>query len=151
MEKKRRKIKKGMVEIENGRTKSYKMRRRPFFFFSFLSFFFCFSLFKTTQICLRSTKMGIFYWEKAFYTRKKFKEKWLCPLWKIFLLCPWILINPWSSIVYTQERVRNPASFLKSGKKVRNPASVLCKLLKQGWIKWFLPREQGFKVKIFLN
>ena len=29
------------------------------------------SLFKTTEICFGSTKMGIFYWEKAFHAGKK--------------------------------------------------------------------------------
>ena len=33
--------------------------------------------------------MEIFYREKAFYVgKKKYRKKWLCPLWKIFLLCP---------------------------------------------------------------
>ena len=36
------------------------MRRGLFFFF-----FFCFTLSKTTEICFGSTKMGIFYQEKA--------------------------------------------------------------------------------------
>ena len=34
-------------------------------------FFFCFALFKTTKICFGSTKMGIFYREKAFHVTKK--------------------------------------------------------------------------------
>ena len=46
-----------------------------------LFFFFCFSLLKMTEICFRSTKMGIFY-------REKNQEKWLCPLRKICLLRP---------------------------------------------------------------
>ena len=33
-------------------------------------FFFFFSLFKTTKICFGSTKVGIFYWEKAFHAGK---------------------------------------------------------------------------------
>ena len=39
---------KGKGKIENGRWKSYKMSRGPFFFFFF---FLCFLLFKTTKIC----------------------------------------------------------------------------------------------------
>ena len=41
------------------------MRRGPFFLF-----FVSFSLFKTTEICFGSTKMGIFYREKAFHPGK---------------------------------------------------------------------------------
>ena len=33
--------------------------------------------------------MEIFYREKAFHTREKNQEKWLCPLRKIYLLHPW--------------------------------------------------------------
>ena len=50
-------------------------------------FFFCFSLLKTTEICFGSTKMGIFYREKAFHAVEKNQEKWLCPHRKICLLC----------------------------------------------------------------
>ena len=36
--------------------------------------------------------MEIFYQEKAFQAGEKIQEKWLCPLRKIFLLCPgWVL------------------------------------------------------------
>ena len=76
---KKGKSKTGRWKIENGRRKSYKIRRGLLF-----------SLLKTTEICFGSTKMGIFYWEKKkFHTGKKNQEKWFCPLWKIFLLCPW--------------------------------------------------------------
>ena len=82
MEQKRRKIDiKGRLKIENGseksykirrgkngREKSYKSRRRPFSFSFFL-------LFKTTEICFGSTKMGILYQEKAFDAEKKMREK----------------------------------------------------------------------------
>ena len=78
------KFKKGRWKIENGRRESYKMRRRLFFF---LFFVFCFSLFKTTEICFRSTKMEIFYREKAFHARKK-SGKMTLPLLKIFHLRP---------------------------------------------------------------
>ena len=47
-----------------------------------------FSLFKTTEICFGSTKMGIFYREKAFHAVKK-SGKMTLPLWKIFILRPW--------------------------------------------------------------
>ena len=78
MEKKRRKIKKkGMWKIENGKRKSHKMRDAFSFFFFF--FFFCSSLLKSTEICFGSTKMGIFYREKAFDARKTNLKKWLCP------------------------------------------------------------------------
>ena len=53
IENKRRGIVKENVEnlkIENGRWKSYKLRKGPFFFFFFFLSFFCFSLFKT-KIC----------------------------------------------------------------------------------------------------
>ena len=52
------KSKTGKWKIENGRRESYKTRRGFFFFFGL-------SLFKTTKICFGSTKMQIFYWEKA--------------------------------------------------------------------------------------
>ena len=52
-------------------------------------FFFFFSLFKTSEICFGSTRMETFYRDKAFHARGKNQEKWLCPLWKIFLLRPW--------------------------------------------------------------
>ena len=50
-----------------------------FFFFFFFSFFF-FSLFKTTEICFGSTKMGIFYWKKAFHAVKKIRKNDFAPL-----------------------------------------------------------------------
>ena len=43
-------------------------------------FFFCFSLFKTTEICFGSTKMEIFYLEKAFHAGKKIRKMTLAPL-----------------------------------------------------------------------
>ena len=54
-----------------------------FYLFIYFSFYLFFSLFKSTEICFGSTTMGIF-------TGKKNQEKWLCPLWKIFLLCPFV-------------------------------------------------------------
>ena len=49
---------------------------------------FCFSLFKTTDICFGSTKIGIFYREKSFHAGKKIMKNYFCSLWKIFLLRP---------------------------------------------------------------
>ena len=45
-----------------------------FLFLFFVFFFFCFSLFKTNEISFGSTKIGIFYREKAFHTGKKFRK-----------------------------------------------------------------------------
>ena len=69
-----------------------------------------FSLFKTTEICFGSTKMGIFYQEKEEeeekknHTRKRNQDKWLCPLWKIFLLPSGhaivFLENIWKSVLF---------------------------------------------------
>ena len=85
------KLKKGRWKLENGRRKSYKMRTwgEDFFFF-----FFSFSLFKTTEICFRSTKMGIFYREKIHFPPwKKIKKNYFAPsekyssyapVWKIW-------------------------------------------------------------------
>ena len=42
-------------------------------------FFFCCSLFKTTEICFGSTKMGIFYREKAFHARLKIRKNDFAP------------------------------------------------------------------------
>ena len=48
-------------------------------------FSFCFLLFKTTEICFGSTKMGIFYRKKAFHTTKKPGKIPLPPLKNISL------------------------------------------------------------------
>ena len=80
MEKKRSKIIKGKVEIEMEGGKSSKWGDDFFFFF-------CFSLFKMTKICFGSTKIEIFYREKAFLPGKK-SEKMTLPPQKIFLLRP---------------------------------------------------------------
>ena len=77
MEKKRRKIENGKVENWQWKVEKLQNEERTFFFFfffflsfSFFFFFFfssfCYSLFKTTEICFGSTKIGIFYGEKAF-------------------------------------------------------------------------------------
>ena len=74
IERKKGKSTKGRWKIEKGTRKSYQMRRRHFFFFSF-------TLFKTTEMCFGSTNGN-------FLPGKKIQEKWLCSLWKIFLLRP---------------------------------------------------------------
>ena len=38
-----------------------------------------FSLLKTSEICFGSTKMGIFYWEKAFHIGKKIRKNDFAP------------------------------------------------------------------------
>ena len=82
------KSKKGRWKIDNGRRKSYKMRneeRTPlFFFFLFFVFCFCFAFHSSKPL---KFVLGVPKWE--FSTRKNHfshQEKWLCPLWKIFLL-----------------------------------------------------------------
>ena len=68
------------LKMEGGKLQNEEMKdeERTFFF----------SLLKTTKIYFGSTKMEIFYREKAFYAGKKNQEKWLCTLRKIFLLRP---------------------------------------------------------------
>ena len=61
MGEKRRKILKGKVENQKWK------------------FFFCFSLLKTTEICFESTKMGIFYREKAFHAGEKIRKNDVAP------------------------------------------------------------------------
>ena len=56
LNKKKMYVSKGKVEIENGGK---------------VTIFFFLSHFKTTEICFESTKMGIFYREKAFHAGKK--------------------------------------------------------------------------------
>ena len=72
-------------EVENWKCKGIgmKMSRSPPFFF------FCLSLFETTQICSGSTKMDKFARKNHISHREKNQENWLCPLWKIFFLHPW--------------------------------------------------------------
>ena len=60
----------GRWKIENGRRKTYKMRRGPFFFF----FAFHFSM-KTTEIFLGLPKCEFSTCKKAFYTGEKNQEK----------------------------------------------------------------------------
>ena len=86
MERKRRKIVKGKVEIENGRRGwKFQNKKRTFFFF-------CFSLFKTTKICFGSTRMEIFYRKKAFHAGKKFRKNDFAPQ-KNFPITPLVALN----------------------------------------------------------
>ena len=85
MEKKRRKIVKEKVEKWKWNEEKVQNEERTFFF----------PLFKMTEICFGSTKMEIFYQEKAFQARKKSGKinlppqknipvtPWLRPDWKI--------------------------------------------------------------------
>ena len=52
------------------------------------TFFFFFLLFKTTEICFGSTKMGIFYREKAFHVGKKIRKNDFAPSVKYFSYTP---------------------------------------------------------------
>ena len=68
-------------------------------------FFFFFSLFKTTEICFGSTKMGIFYQEKVFHARKKIRKNDFAPSEKYSSYAHvWVggvvhyIHNMWSSI-----------------------------------------------------
>ena len=85
MENKRRKIQKWKTE-EGGKVKKWGKALFPFFFFFFGS-----SLFKPTEICFGTTKMGrIFYREKAFNPGKKSGKMTLPPLKNIPLMpCLW--------------------------------------------------------------
>ena len=80
MEKKKRKIKKGREggKLENGRRKTYQMRKGLFFFF--------FS--KPLKFVLGVPKWEFSTRKKFFYGGKKNQEKWLCPPLKIFPLTP---------------------------------------------------------------
>ena len=60
------------LKMEGG--KVTKWGEDPFFFF------FSFSLFKATEICFGSTKMGIFYREKTFHAWKKIRKNEFAPL-----------------------------------------------------------------------
>ena len=51
-------------------------------------FFFCFPFLKTTEICFGSTKMGIFYREKAFHARKNIRKNDFAPSEKYACYAP---------------------------------------------------------------
>ena len=70
----------------------------PFFFFFCLFlflflflFFFCFSLLKSTEIFFGSTKMGIFYREKAFHAGKN-RENDFAPSEKYACYTPGVIL-----------------------------------------------------------
>ena len=90
IEKKRRKIVKGKVENLKWKVEKLQNEERIFFFLFFFLFFFFFllSLFKTTNICFGSTKMEIFYREKAFHAGKKNQEKDFAPSEKFSCYAP---------------------------------------------------------------
>ena len=81
IEKKRRKIVKGKVENRKRIVEKLQTEERTPLFFSF-------SLFKMTKISFGSTKMEIFYREKAFDAGKKIRKNAFAPSEKIFLLRP---------------------------------------------------------------
>ena len=73
------------------------MEERTFFFFFFFSFFLFFSFFffffllsslKTTEICSGSTKIGIFYREKAFHAGEKIRKNDFAPFEKYSSYAP---------------------------------------------------------------
>ena len=80
IEKKRMKIVKG--KVENWKWKVEKWGEAFFFFF------FCLSLFKTTKICFGSTKVVIFYQEKAFHAGKKIRKNDFAPSEKFSCYAP---------------------------------------------------------------
>ena len=137
MENKRWKIAKGKLENWKWTGKKYENGQKTFFFFPFIiiiiylfiffkfvSFFFflfiylfiylffCFSLFETSETCFGSTKLKIFYQDKAFHASGKNQEKWLCLLWKIFLLYHWEFVITFicnhSNIWFTNQKSMTP-------------------------------------------
>ena len=78
--------KKENCKRERGKLKMEGGKVRKWFFFFF--FFFCFSLFKTTKICFGSTKMEIFYQEKAFHAGKKIGKNDFAPSEKFSCYTP---------------------------------------------------------------
>ena len=96
MEQKRRKIqKKGRWKIENGRWKSFKMRRGPFFFFvcvcvcfvfAFFFFFFAFHFSKLLKFVVGLPKQEFSAWKKHFTPGKKSRKMTLPPLKTIPLM-----------------------------------------------------------------
>ena len=87
MEEKRRKIKKGKRrKIEKGKMEGGKVTKwaeKTFFFFFFLLF-----TFKSHWNLFWIYQNGNFILGKSISHREKNQEKWLCPLWKIFLFRP---------------------------------------------------------------
>ena len=94
MEQKRRKIEKGKMEKWKWKEEKLQNAERTFFFL------FCCSLFKTTEICFGSTKIGIFYREKAFYTGKEIGKDYFVPSEKCSSYAP--VPNSWLTIFILQ-------------------------------------------------
>ena len=87
---KRRIIERGEVENWKWKEEKWEHEERTFFFFFFF-FFFCLLLFTFKKewnlfwvYQNRNSLMG-----KKHFTPGKNQQKWLFPLWKIFLLRPW--------------------------------------------------------------
>ena len=89
----RKKRETGKEKKENRKREGWKLKMEGgkvtkwgenFFFF----FFFAFHFSKTNEICFESTKVGIFYQEKAFHAGKKFRKNDFASSEKKFLLCP---------------------------------------------------------------
>ena len=75
------------------------------YLFLFYLFIFIFLLFTyEKEICFGSTKMGIFSRGKNIHAGEKNQEKWLCPLRKICLLCPWSNSNDNKSLEQFQAK-----------------------------------------------
>ena len=91
MEKKRRKIVKGKVENWKCNEENLENEERTFFFF----FFFAFHFSKPVKFVLGLPKWKCSILKKR--ARQKIRKKWLCPLRKIFLLCPCTLeeVDSW--------------------------------------------------------
>ena len=90
IQKKRRKIKKkresGKLKMERGKVSKWGEDFFVSFFFFFFFFFFLLFTFQNHWNLFWIYQNGNFLLGKAFHAGKKNQEKWLCPLWKIFLL-----------------------------------------------------------------
>ena len=97
------------------------MKRGEDLFF-FFYFFFGFSLLKMTEICFGSTKMGIFYWEKAFHARKKIRKNDFAPSAKYACYAPVLL-----TLLTTISHITTIFEYLQE------PYSTFCFLGKKTW------------------
>ena len=122
---KERQGKKGKWSRKEGKSRKGIRRKNDFFFlfFSFFFFFFFFAChFSKRLICFGSTKMGIFYWEKAFHAGKKNQEKLISPLRKIFLLCP--LPQFWPYLLLPSTRNWPPLKYQEHPPSQSGPGQV---------------------------
>ena len=92
------------------------------------TFFFCFSLLKTTKICFGSTKMAIFYREKAFHAGKKIRKNDFAPSEKYACYAPVGEMN--QNILHSKNNI---GSTLLSN----NAASDVS----EWFLEWFWSRE----------